>query len=59
MSQLIFSALILLLSLSDQAQHISCDAPIQRAQVCWVVSPSTGVSAWLSPGGIVYVRSEP
>lgn len=59
MTQLIFSALILLLSLSDQAEHTGCNAPIPQASECWIVSPSTGVTAWLSPSGITYSEAAP
>lgn len=54
MQQLIFAALLTLLSLSDQATHTGCNAPIPQATECWIVSPSTGVTAWITATTITY-----
>ena len=56
MSQLIFAALLTLLSLSDQATHIGANAPIPQATVFWIASPSTGITAWVTPTGITYTE---
>lgn len=56
MPQLIFAALLTLLSLSDQAMHTGCNAPIPQATECWIVSPSTGVTAWITPTTITYTE---
>ena len=57
MIQLIFSALITLLSLSDQAAYTGCNAPIPQATLCWIVTPSTGVTTWITPTTITYTET--
>jgi len=44
MTQLIFAALLTLLSLSDQSANIGFNAPIPQATEAWLVSPTTGVT---------------
>jgi len=56
MTQLIFAALLTLLSISDQAANIGCDTYLAQAAECWIVSPTTGVTTWITPAGITYTE---
>lgn len=55
--QTIFSLLMLLLSFSDQSIHMGCNNHIPQATECWIASPSTGTTTWLTPTAITYTRS--
>jgi hypothetical protein len=57
MNQLIFAIVLTWLSLSDQSAHIGCDTYIAKASECWIVSPTTGITTWITPQGITYTEA--